>query len=219
MLGGILEGVLDNLFVTGRRDRGLERLIAEGERVPAQVYAIKVHDTSDSGEVWLLGLDLQTSGGPLRASVRQKPIPHGELVTLGAHVVAVHRNGRVAIDWPETLRQRGLEAGPASILAGRTTRKPLEPGIQDNRVNAKRLREWTPATASVVSLTDTVVLGMPTENVNLELDVDGRRLSKRSALVPRYARLALEPGAALPIAIHPSKPDKFEIDWITFACG
>jgi hypothetical protein len=79
VLDDLLGGALHDLWTPARRDKGLERLAAEGELVPATIYAIKVKRRSEDADVWHYGLDLIARGGPLRAR---------------------HLDGRVAIDWP-----------------------------------------------------------------------------------------------------------------------
>ncbi len=213
---GLLDGILDNLFTGARRDRGLERLAEHGELVPATIYAIRVVGRSDSADVWTYGLDLLTSAGPLRASVRQMLVPDAWRAPLGARVLARHLDGRVAIDWPATLREAGVEP-PTGLLAGKTLSTTLEPGIDDDRISRKRLAEGRRVNALVVAAEPVVIMGMPTQNVRLTLRIEDSR-SPRTAtlareLVPQYAAALAVAGARLPVAIHPQRPDRITIDW------
>ena len=126
----LIDGVLDNLFTSARTDKKLKRLAEEGELVPATIYAISVVSHSDTADDWYYGVDLVTSAGPLRATVKQHLVPDPWRATLGARVLARHLDGRVAIDWPATLAEAGVES-PTGLLAGKTLKKPLEPGVQD----------------------------------------------------------------------------------------
>src|SRR4051794_39554025 len=109
---GILDdfagAALGNLFSGGRSDRPLQRLQRDGELVPATIYAIRIVSKGDDADEYSYGLDLVTSAGPLRASVRQQLIPDPWRAPLGARVLARHLAGAVAIDWPATLDDAGV---------------------------------------------------------------------------------------------------------------
>lgn len=215
MLGGLLDGVLDNLFSLHRTDRGLQRLEQEGELVPATIYAIRVVRRGD-GDEWSYGLDLVTSAGPVRASVRQQLIPDAWRAPLGGRVLARRLDGRVAIDWPATLDELGVEH-QASFIALRTLRTPLRPGIDDNH-NRGRLREGIPGEALVVSSEPVEVLGLPTQNRRLELRIESADSAPRTVVlkrdqVPPYAGPLARAGARLPIVIDPKRPDRVTVDW------
>jgi hypothetical protein len=215
MLGGLLDGVLDNLFVFGRTDRGLRRLEEQGELVPATIYAIRVVRRGD-GDEWSYGLDLVTSAGPLRASVRQQLIPDAWRAPLGARVLARHLDGRVAIDWPATLDELGVEH-QASFIALKTLRTPLQAGIDDNH-NRRRLRDGVPGEALVVASEPVTVFGMPTENRRLQLRVESGPGAPRTVVlerdqIPPYAEPLARAGVRLPVVIDPDRPDRVTIDW------
>lgn len=216
ILDELLGGVFDNLFTGARRDRKLERLAAEGELVPATIYAIKVVTHSETADDWYYGIDLVTSAGPLRASVKQQLIPDAWRAPLGGRVLARHLDGRVAIDWPATLAEAGVEP-QTGLLAGKTLKKPLEPGIQDGYVNGKRLRDGTRTEAEVLANELVEVLGMPTQNRRLELRLDGpggsRTVLLKQQYVPPYAVALAEVGARLPVAVDPKRPDRVTVDW------
>ena len=212
----VLGGALDNLFVGGRTDRKLKRLAEQGELVPATIYAIRVKGNTD-GDTWYYGLDLVTSAGPLRASVQQMLIPEAWRAPLGGHVLVRHLDGRVAIDWPATLDEAGVEHHAASVLAGRTLKTPLEPGVDDDRISRKRLRDGCRAEAVIVARQAVTVMGMPTQNQRLELRVEDGDASRTVVLgrewVPPYAQTLAQVGACLPVAIDPKRPDRVTIDW------
>lgn len=220
LLDDLLGGALDNLFTGARTDKKLQRLAEEGELVPATIYAIRVVHKADTADEWYYGLDLITRGGPLRASVRQQLIPEPWRAPLGARVRARHLDGRVAIDWPATLDEAGVEH-QATLIAGKTLKKPLEPGIDDNDINKRRLRDGTPAEAEIVASEPVVVMGMPTENRRLELRIDDgsgpRTVILKRELIPPYADLLARVGGRLPVAVDQKRPDRITIDWKTAA--
>jgi hypothetical protein len=212
---GLLDGIFDQLFAGARKDRRLERLAEHGELVEATIYAIRVVGNAD-GDEWTYGLDMVTSAGPLRASVRQMLIPDPWRAPLGARVLARHRDGRVAIDWPATLREAGVEP-QTRLLAGKTLSTPLEPGIDDDRIDRRLLAEGRRVTALVIAADPVEVMGMPTQDHRLKLRIEDPR-SPRTAtlareLVPPYAAALAVAGTRLPIAIHPQRPDRITIDW------
>jgi hypothetical protein len=218
LLDDLFGGVFDNLFVVGRTDRRLRRLAKQGELVPATIYAIRVVAKSDGGDEWTYGLDLVTSSGPLRASVRQQLIPQPWRAPLGGRVLARHLKGRVAIDWPATLAEAGVD-DDRILLAGRTLRKPLEPGVEDGYVNAKRLRTGTRTEAEVLAVEPVTVMGMPTENRRMELRLDDagvagpRTVVLKREYVPPYVQSLAVVGARLPVAVDQKKPDRVTVDW------
>ncbi|HKG39718.1 MAG TPA: hypothetical protein VKB25_12065 [Conexibacter sp.] len=218
--GVVFDGIFDTLLPGGRTDKKLARLAEEGELVPATIYAIKVVANSDTADDWYYGIDLVTSAGPLRASVKQHLVPDPWRATLGGRVLARHLDGRVAIDWPATLAEAGVDS-PTSLLAGKTLKKPLDPGVQDGHFNAKRLREGTRCEAEVLASEMVELFGMPTHSRHLELRLDepgGPRtvVLKREA-VPAYVESLAVVGARVPVAVDPKKPDRVTVDWPAFA--
>jgi hypothetical protein len=220
LLDGFFGGVLDNLTAGGRTDKKLARLAEQGELVPATIYAIRVKRKSD-GDEWTYGLDLVTSAGPLRAAVRQMLVPEAWRAPLGGHVLARHLDGRVAIDWPATLTEAGVEHHAEAVLAGRTLKTPLEPGVDDDAISAKRLRDGRRCEAVIVSREDVEVMGLSTQNRRLELRVEDADAPRTVVLgrefVPPYADTLARAGARVPVAVHPGKPDRVTIDWAAAA--
>ncbi len=214
-LDDIAGDALGNLFSGGRTDKKLERLGSEGELVPATIYAIRVVTNSETDE-WTYGIDLVTSSGPLRASVRQQLLPDQWRAPLGARVLARHLDGKVAIDWPATLTEMGVEHD-TTLLAGKTLKTPLQPGVEDERINRKRLRDGVRVEAEIIARDDVVVMGMPTQNRRLELRLDDgsgpRTVVLARELVAPYAGTLATVGARVPVAVDPNKPDRVTIDW------
>lgn len=221
IISDVLGDALGNLFVVGGNDKRAAKLLSEGELVPAKIYAIRCVDRSDSAETWSYGLDLQTSNGPIRASVEQRVLgPAASHLTLGRNVKARHLKGRIGIDWEATAREAGIDPGPSSSLPGKTLRKPLEPGIEDNRFNSKRLKNGSRATATVVALEPYVAFGMPTQQMNITIemadDQSPREAVVKRALIPSYGAERLTVGAVVPVAVDTKNPDKISIDWFEF---
>ena len=215
VLDDLFGGALDNLFVGGRTDKALQRLAEEGELVPATIYAIRVVEKSD-GDEWYYGLDFTTTNGPLRAAVRQQLLQEPWRAPLGARVLARHLDGRVAIDWPATLAEHGVRAN-SGLLAGKTLKRPLEPGVEDGTVNAKRLREGTRVEAELLAEEAVSALGMPTQTRRLELRLHEpagpRDVTVKREQIPPYAATLAVAGARLPVAVDPKRPDRVTIDW------
>jgi hypothetical protein len=221
-LDDLLGGALGDLFVLGGNDKKALKLMAEGELVPATIYAIKCRDVSDGGETWTWGLDLQTSGGPLRASVQQSiPGATDGFLKLGAQIKARHLAGRVAIDWAATAANnpRASLDPDAGNLPGKTLKKSLEPGIEDNRFDSKLLKNGARAKAEVTGYEQFMMMGMPTQNWNINLAVeDGpapRQVLVKKALVPSYGAYLLAAGAEVDVAVDASKRERVAIDWKT----
>lgn len=218
VLGTIVDDALSHLFTSGRRDRRLERLVAEGERLTGVIDGYRVRSGSDTADSHWVSLTVQGTAGPFRATVRQSLIPRPELAPLGTRVVVLHRDGMVAVDWPTTLRDLGVDVGEYdTVVADKTLKEPLPPGIDDDRISAKKLERGTPAEAVVTEVGDVVLFGMPTQNKNLHLDIDGRPVVVGRALVPHYAVGLTAVGTRLPVAVDPKNPDKVTIDWKTAA--
>lgn len=221
-LDSIFGGVWDNLFVGGRSDRRLARLVEEGEVAPATIYAIRILPKGDSADEYYYGLDVAASDAPFRASVRQQLAPEPERARLGSEVLVRHLDVRVAIDWPGTLERAGVPTKGAAILAIKTLREPLPPGIDDRRLDHKRLERGRRTTAELVAAERAFALGMPLQNWDLDLLVDEENASPRQVslsrkLVPPYAVHLLEAGTRLPVAVDLKRPDRVTVDWAAAA--
>jgi hypothetical protein len=202
-------------FFGGRTDRKLKKVLTRGEVLPARIDGIKVA-VSDGTETHTWGLQVHGDGGTFRAGVRQRLTPHPEHSRLGAEVLVRHYNGRVVVDWPATLEQVGISAGPASILGSPRRRVP-PPGIDDRRANRRRLTHGRRTTATLAGAEPVELMGMPTRNWNLRLGLDGREVLVKREDVPEYAVYLLKAGATLPVAVDPKKPDRITVDWVAAA--
>ena len=209
MLGGLFDGIFDNLFVFARTDRKLKRLLAEGETTTACIdgMAIVYDGDTDKHVYRLLTRDGQILG------VRQMLQPRSASARLGAEVVIRRLDARAIIDWPATLERAGTP-DPNAMLIGDTGAKPPARGIRDDHVDRKRIAKGTPAEAELLRAEQTYALGLPMENFDLHVRIDGRETVIKRALVPTYALYLLEPGTRLPVAVDPKR---VTVDWITAA--
>ena len=216
---GILDDVFGDLFLgIGPKTRGqrrLARLIRDGERLPGRIDAFKFVYRSDSADDHYVGVTVRGAQGEFRAGVRQQLSPHPEYGTLGTEVLVIHLDGQVAVDWPETLRRMGVATpGDPAVLAGKTLKEPLPPGIDDGRLDTKRLERGHRTTAELLQFVPHEPMGMPTQNWHLDLDLaEGGHVHVKRAFVPPYAQYLLVTGAVLPVAVDAKKPDKVYVDW------
>ena len=156
-------------------------------------------------------------GSGLRVGVRTQPgVAHR--LRLGLPVVVKVDGDRGILDWAAMAQAWGLDG---DFLSQESIRKPPQDGIVDTALDARvqsHLRKWTPTPATIVSLRQCTVMGMPTANWDIELKLaDGRTaVSKRDA-VPSYAQWDAAPGAAVSAVIDPKDPARANIDWPAFA--
>lgn len=219
ILGDLVSDALSNLFVFGRTDKKLDRLMREGELLPATIYGIRLRPNSDGGDEWVYGLDLQTTTGPLRVAVRQQVLKEPERASLGATVMVRHAAGQVAIDWPATLERAGVPDPEARSYRTRQFKEPIAPGIEDAGVDRKRLERGTRAEARVERVEPKLAFGMPTDAVRLALALlepaGERRVELGHVNVPAYARSLVHAGAMLPVVVDAARHDRVTVDWPT----
>lgn len=219
IIGDVVGDLLGNLMPSfgGRGSRSLRKLLNDGETLEGVIDGFRITSNGETDDDWV---SVRVAGphGEFRATVKQRLGPHGEHARLGAPVLVRHRRGRIVVDWPATLRRLGYEVDEwASIHAGRTLREPRPPGIEDYRVDKKKLARGTPADAQLVGVEAVTVFGMSSMNRHLHLVVDGRPVVVKRAFVADYAAELLHDGAVLPVAVDPKDPQKVTIDWETAA--
>lgn len=198
LFGTILDGLFHPFGGGGRRQR---RLAEKGERLSGVIDGIAVKGGGD--EKHFLSVRVQGPAGEFRKTVRQQVHERGEFSRLGAQVPVLHRKGQILVDFPG-----------GAVAAGRTRRKPLEPGIRDDRLDNKRLRTGTRVTAQLLDLEDVEIMGMATQNKHLLLALPGGSTVRvKRAFVPVYASHLAVPGAHLPVALDAKKPEKVSVDW------
>ncbi len=219
ILGDLVSDALSNLLVVGRTDKKLDRLMRDGELLPATIYGIRLRPNSDGGDEWVYGLDLQTTNGPLRVAVRQQLLKEPERAALGAAVMVRHAAGQVAIDWPATLERAGAPDPEARSYRTRQLKEPIAPGIEDRGLDRRRLERGTRVEARVERVEPKLAFGMPTDAFRLALTVLDPAGDRHAELghvnVPAYARSLVRVGAVLPVSVDPARPDRITVDWAT----
>lgn len=152
-----------------------------------------------------------------RYGIRTQP-PVAHRLRLGVPVVLKVERGRGVIDWRAMADAWGLEGGS---LAQESMRTPPDDGVVDTSIDARvkrNLQRWTPTQAVITSLERRSVMGMPTLNWNIELDVADRgRALSQSDEIPTYAYWYAAPGAVVPAVVDPADAGKASIDWAAFA--
>jgi len=156
--------------------------------------------------------------GPTRRfGVRTQPVLAHRL-RLGVPVVARLEGDRGILDWDAMAVAWGL--GDA-VLAQDSIRKVPDEGIVDTSLDArvqKRLKKWSPTEATIVVLRRRSVLGMPTGNWDIDLQLpDGQRAVSSRDAVPSYAQWYAVPGAVVPAVVDPGDRSRASIDWPAFA--
>ncbi len=213
----ILDQALDGLFMPfTRTDRKLARLIREGERLPGVLDAVRIVAAGGDGSEHYLGVTVQGPHGEFRAGVRQQLfLSYGARARLGAEVIVLHLDGKVAVDWPGTMRLDGVELpGNPAVIAGKTTKEPIPAGIRDDMLDRKKLRTWPASTGELLAVADREVMGMPVQEKRVTLRLaDGSEIERSREHVPVYARHLARPGVTVPVVENPKKPGDVRIDW------
>ncbi|MCB0957982.1 MAG: DUF3592 domain-containing protein [Acidimicrobiales bacterium] len=99
----------------------------------------------------------------------------------------------------------------------RSLRKAPPDGVDDKALDwrvQRRLRRWAPARATITALSRRSVLGVGTENWDVELRLDdGTTSTSAGDAVPAYAHHLAAPGAEVPVAVDPADRSKAAVDW------
>jgi len=194
------------------RARQGERLLRNGTRSRGRIVGIRVRYAGDSDSATLryeFAVDVTPSAGErFRAGIRQR-LQHGDRVRLGQEILVRHddRHRKAIIDWPEMLRQWGLEGADVHEMGWRTLRHPPEEGIDDTTL---RKRKGEHADAEIVSATRLEGLFGLSENFEIVLRAGTRQLVAKREYVPIYARHLVDPGVIVPVAID---GDRVRVDW------
>ncbi len=153
----------------------------------------------------------------VRFGIRTQP-PDAHRLRLGLPVVIKLDDGRAILDWAAMAAAWGLDD---DFLAQDALRKPPADGLVDTALDARvqrHLKKWSPVSAGIVSLTRKNVLGMPTLNWDVELELaDGSRALSKNDEVPSYAQWWAAPGTVVPAVVDPGDTSKASIDWPKFA--
>jgi hypothetical protein len=157
-------------------------------------------------------------GATRRFGVRTQPVQAHRL-RLGVPVVAMLDGDRGILDWDAMALAWGL--GDA-FLTQDSIKKVPDDGIVDTSLDArvqKHLKKkWSPTEATIVALHRRSVLGMPTSNWDIDLQLsDGQPAVSSSDEVPSYAQWYAAPGAIVPAVVDPGDRSRASIDWPAFA--
>lgn len=195
--------------------RRVRKLEAQGTPANGVVTGIhfKLNDDTTRKEFAITVLD----GSGLRIGVRTSPSVAHRL-RLGMPAVVKLDGDRGVLDWDAMTQAWGLGS---DFIAQDSLRKPPSDGIIDTALDMRvqsHLKKWTPTQATIVSFQRCTVMGLPTQNWDVELQLaDGSRaLSKRDG-VPSYAQWDAKLGAVVPAVIDPKDSSRASIDWPAFA--
>jgi hypothetical protein len=220
---GLLDDVLSGLGGPSGSSRWLrhnlragERLLREGETASARITGIRVtpgqQDSPDDHE---FALEHAGAGAAtMRAGCRQDLGPFAREVRLGMEVPIRHDGAGKAIIDVNALGVEGADAWGYKPLG-----EPPEDGIVDANFRLeKERRKAVPARLTVLEAQPSVVLGMPTANVDLHVRVapeagEPYETVVERALVPFYATHLVAPGSEVLGVARRDRPDKVRIDW------
>jgi hypothetical protein len=153
----------------------------------------------------------------MRFGIRTQP-PYAFRLRLGLPVVLKVDGGRAVLDWAAMSGAWDLDD---DFLAQDAMRKPPADGVIDTALDARvqrHLKKWSPVTATIMSVTRKTVMGVPTLNWDVELELaDGSRALSKSDEVPSYAQWWAAPGTTVPAVVNPDDTSKASIDWPKFA--
>jgi hypothetical protein len=156
-------------------------------------------------------------GATRRFGVRAQPVQAHRL-RLGVPVVAMLDGDRGILDWNAMAVAWGL--GDA-FLTQDSIKKVPDDGILDMSLDARvqrHLKRWSPTEATIVALRRRSVLGVPTSNWDIDLQLsDGQPAVSSRDEVPSYAQWYAAPGAIVPAVIDPGDRSRASIDWTAFA--
>jgi hypothetical protein len=194
------------------RARQGARLLRNGTRSRGRIVGIRVRYTGDSDSATLryeYAVDVTPSAGErFRIGVRQR-LQHGDRVRLGQEVLVRHndRHSKAIIDWPEMLRQWGLDGAEVHEMGWRTLRHPPDEGIDDTTL---RKLKGERTDAEIVRAARLEGLFGLSENFEIVLRAGTRQVLAKREYVPIYARHLVDPGVTVPVAID---GDRVRVDW------
>ena len=191
-----------------RRWKAGDEVMEGGTQLAGRLVGIerKLHDGTDEQ---LLALEVE--GRAERAGVRLSA-PHKHRLRLGMPLVLRVQEEHAVLDWPALCATWGVEE---KVVAQRLLKSPPEDGVRDRAVDMlveRRLKKWTPTRGTITAIERKTAFGMPTQNFRIALALDGGAGTLADQEVPFYAAWALRPGAEVPIAVDPDKPERAVID-------
>jgi len=195
--------------------RRAQRLARDGAPATARIVGIRImRQTDDSPDLHEWALDVtRPDGTRFRAGCRQR-LTRARLqqLRLGDEVhVLVDARGGALIAGDDDLAH--------AALAHKVLKDPPLDGIYDENADLTKERRRSMEAQIVVRAAEPVsVMGMPTLNVHLDVDVrpEGQApyaTTLKRELVPFYAQHLVAAGTVLPGTARPDKPSKVRIDW------
>jgi hypothetical protein len=181
----------------GRRQKRGNRIFEEGERSPGTLTGIEVSSDGDTTIAWHFGFTVEpATGQPFAAGCRQTLPPDvGDGLRLGMPVEVRHDDDDCVLGWDPT--------GPGGW---RPLKKPPE-GIADVRLGKLK---GQPTEATVLGWQQTIVMGMPSGNKDVRVELDGAERTLEKIIVPEWASHLLATGTTVPVHLEGRRP---VVDW------
>jgi hypothetical protein len=193
-------------------NRRVSKLAARGTPANGVITGIRftVNESTTRKE---FAVSVPRHGSVLRFGIRTQPAEAHRL-RLGVPVVAKVDGDRGVLDW-EAMRA-AWDLGD-QFLSQESIRRPPDDGVVDTALDARvqsHLKKWTPVQATITSLERRTVMGMPSQNWDIQLRLaDGSTALSKSDEVPSYAQWFAAPGVAVAAVVDPKDPSKASIDW------
>ncbi len=196
--------------------RRVDKLLANGATANGVITGVRF-SLDDSTVRKEFAISVKTASGWQRIGVRTQP-PLAHRLRLGVPVVVKLDGERGALDWQSMSQAWG---SGDQFLAQESIRRPPDDGVVDTALDSRvqrHLAKWSRTTATIVSLSRRTMMGMPTQNWDIVLQLaDGSVATSKGDDVPSYAQWYAAPGVTLPVAVDPKDPSRAAIDWPAFA--
>ncbi len=204
------------------------KLMRTGTQSPGRLDGVKGtrSETTGNQDIWVWRVTVRPAAGqPFEATFQQNLDRERRRLHLGCELLLRHdaRARRVVIDWPAMRTGWGLPASFDKPGSWRPVLGKVETGIDDHRMRGghrRKLEKGVRTTADVISATRAQgAFGMLDErwDVTLRLTSDGHELTLKKVEPPDYGFHLLGPGAVIPVALDPKRPDRVTIDWVAGA--
>ena len=204
------------------------KLMRGGSQSPGRLDGIKgTHsETTGNQDIWVWRVTVRPVGGePFEATFQQNLDPERRRLHLGCELLLRHddRGRRVVIDWPAMRTRWGLPVPFDKPGNWRPVLGRVEVGIDDHRMRGghrRKLEKGVRTAAEVVTARRAQgAFGMLDArwDVTLRLAEEGRELTMSKVEPPDYGFHLIGPGAVIPVAVDPKRPDRVAIDWLTGA--